>query len=253
MKTKNKYVAIIPSRYGSTRLHAKALHEFYGKPMFWHVYVRAKACSLFTDVYVATDDERISSLAKNLGVPTIMTKKEHESGTDRIFEACSLLNLAPDTVIANIQGDEPLVNPKMLEELLLPFEQDSSIRVSTLSNIMPIQDLDNPNKVKIALDKNNNALYFSRSPIPYNRGQKNLNYVSHIGIYAFTYTALSSFVSFPPALLEEAECLEQLRFLFNGIPIRVVPTQYTTHSVDEEKDLAIVNERLLKERTLYSY
>lgn len=242
------YIAIIPSRYGSTRLHAKALRKLCGKEMFWHVYTRTRCCPLFSEVYLATDDERIADVAKHYAIPYIMTSKEHKSGTDRVYEAARSLGVDKETVIANIQGDEPLIHPEMLTQLLSPFEKESEVNVTTLCTDLHAEDIDTPARVKVIMDKHSKALYFSRSPIPYNRTAYPFEYKVHLGLYAFRYNALEHFVSYEPCALELTESLEQLRFLYNGIPIHVVHTQHTIHSVDEEEDIAIVEQILQQEQ-----
>lgn len=248
-----RYIGIIPSRYGSTRLPRKALRELCGKEMFWHVYTRACACSLLSEVYLATDDERISSVAESYGIPYIMTHKEHMSGTDRIYEALHHINAPRDAIIINIQGDEPLLDPEMLSQLISPFTDTNDVQVSTLCTMLREEEVNDCTQVKVVLDSNNNALYFSRSPIPYNRTGQAISYYGHIGLYAFRYHALEQFVHFGACALEQQESLEQLRFLYHNIPIRVVHTEHRIHSVDEENDIALVEARLEQERSLYGY
>lgn len=248
-----RYIGIIPSRYGSTRLHAKALRPLCGKEMFWHVYTRASKCPLFTEVYLATDDERIANVAERYDIPYIMTSTEHTSGTDRVYEAVQSLAVDEETIIANIQGDEPLLHPEMLSELLSPFAEDNSVNVSTLCTDIDEKDIYEPSRVKVIMDKYNNALYFSRSVIPYKRGVTPFEYRVHIGLYAFRYRALQQFVTWEPCTLECVESLEQLRFLYNGVPIHVVYTKHKVHSVDEEEDIAIVERILEQEKDIYHY
>lgn len=247
-----QYIGIIPCRYGSTRLHAKALRKLCGKEMFWHVYTRARCCSLFSAVYIATDDKRIADVAQEYNIPYVMTDPNHTSGTDRVFEVAQKLNLDDNTIIANIQGDEPLIAPEMIVELLSPFA-NPSVQVSTLYTKMTPQETTDPARVKVIMDKEGRALYFSRSIIPHNRTGIAIEYMCHIGLYAFRYKALQQFVEYGPCTLECAESLEQLRFLYNGIPIHTVETEYKIHSVDEEKDIPIVETVLTKERLRYNY
>ena len=248
-----KYIGIIPSRYGSTRLPAKALRRLCGKEMFWHVYTRARRCPLFTDIYLATDDGRIADKAHEYDIPVVMTSKEHTSGTERVYEAIQILGVEEDSIITNIQGDEPLVHPEMFTQLLSPFEKDPTIHVSTLYTDLNKEYAQDPARVKIAIDKHGKALYFSRSIIPYNRMHCSSTYHIHIGLYAFRYHALQQFVKWKQCSLELQESLEQLRFLYNGLPIHVFHTTHNTHSVDEERDIICVEEILKQERNIYGY
>lgn len=247
-----QYIAFIPSRYHSTRLPQKSLHMFCGKPMFWHVYTRALAAQIFDAIYIATDDERIATIAHEYSIPVVMTSTHHTSGTERIFEAVQQLNVEHDAVIVNIQGDEPLVHPSMLQTLITPFI-DSAVQVTTLVTDITDADLHNPARVKVVLDIHDNALYFSRSLIPYKREDIPYAYRTHIGIYAFRYPALQTFIQKGRCTLEAIESLEQLRFLYHGISIRTVFTPYATHSVDTYDDIPIVEKLLEKERTIYKY
>lgn len=242
---------IIPARYGSTRFPGKALAHIEGKPMFWHVWSRASQCSDLTSVSLATDDRRIASAAEELGVPVVMTSTEHQSGADRVFEAASILKLPEDSVIVDIQGDEPVLRPHMLGELLRPFfaADGALVRVSTLARPISAQEAALPDRVKVVRDAAGNALYFSRSPIPYARdGESAFDYLVHIGLYAFRYEAMRIFTSLGPSLLERAEKLEQLRLLENGIAIRVELTEGRSLGVDSPEDLAEVNRVLQEEK-----
>ncbi len=233
---------IIPARYQSTRLPGKPLADICGKPMFWHVYQRARQCAALAGVWIATDDSRIQDAADELNVPCLMTSESHPSGTDRVAEAVRLLSLPEECIIVNIQGDEPLLEPSMLSDLLLAF-QDSSVRVATLATwLEPDAGREaSPNQVKVVMALNGDALYFSRLPIPYDRrggGKRSL--IGHIGVYAFLRSALHEFVALTPSPLEECEQLEQLRFLENNIPLRVQFTRHKLHGVDTPEDLEAV-------------
>lgn len=236
-----KAYAIIPARYASTRFPAKPLAEIGGKPLFWHVYMRAKEAKVFDDVWLATDDERIEEKAQALGVPFVHTKKEHQSGTDRVREAVNILNLDGDAVIANIQGDEPFIRKEMLEKLLEPFENshcDSATLGVVLDEEKDKDRIASPNQVKIALAQNGEALYFSRSPIPFARDTVHkAPYVGHVGVYAFKRVILEEMAEFPPSPLEETEKLEQLRLLENGIRMHVRLISEAPHGVDTPEDL----------------
>ena len=242
---------IIPARYGSTRFPGKALADIQGKPMFWHVWSRASQCPDLASVTLATDDARIANAASSLGVPVVMTSSEHQSGTDRVFEAAAGLGLPDDSVIVNIQGDEPALRPHMLGELVRPFfaEGGAAVRVSTLARPISASEAALPDRVKVVRDFAGNALYFSRSPIPCDRdGEADFDYLVHIGLYAFRYEALRIFTSLGPSFLERAEKLEQLRLLENGIPIRVELTEGRSLGVDSPEDLAEVIRVLQKEK-----
>jgi 3-deoxy-manno-octulosonate cytidylyltransferase (CMP-KDO synthetase) len=243
-KSSNCY-GIIPARYGSTRFPGKPLADISGKPMFWHVFSRASKCPELSQVVLATDDERILSAAKALDVPVIMTRKNHPSGTDRVLEAAQLLNLTDDSIIVNIQGDEPLLAPAMLTELVGPFVSPD-IEVTTLARKIGQNEAGNINQVKVVFSKTGNALYFSRLPIPcYRDGQEEM-FFGHVGLYAFRMNALRKFVSLGPSRLEIAEKLEQLRLLENDIPIHVVLTEHKSIGVDNPEDVLTICEILGK-------
>ena len=245
MKKEYKCYGIIPARYGSTRFPGKPLADIAGKPMFFHVYERAIKCSKLTKVVLATDDERILSAAQALGVPAILTRKDHPSGTDRVLEAAQLLNLPDDSVIVNIQGDEPLLAPAMLTELVCPFISPD-IEVTTLARRITQNEAGNINQVKVVFSRTGNALYFSRLPIPcYRDGQEEI-FFGHIGLYAFRMNALRKFVTLGPSRLEIAEKLEQLRLLENDIPIHVVLTEHKSIGVDKPEDIKTICEILDK-------
>ena len=241
MQNTNKYYAIIPSRYASTRFPAKALAEIGGKPLFWHAYKRAYDCGLFHGVYLATDDERIEQKAKELNVPYIHTKKEHSTGTDRVREAANILDLPEDAIIANVQGDEPFLTKDMFAALLKPFE-NAACQCATLGIILDeekdAERIISPNQVKIALASNGEALYFSRSPIPFDRDHnRKAPYIGHVGIYAFRRDILDMMAKLPPSPLEETEKLEQLRLLENGIRMHVYLINSPPYGVDTPEDL----------------
>ncbi len=245
---------IIPSRYQSTRLEAKALADIAGKPMFWHVYTQACKADI-KQVFLATDDTRIEKAALQYDIPTIMTSNTHNSGTDRIHEAATIIAKNKDfflddqSVIINIQGDEPLLEPEMLNELITPFKEDPSLQVCTLAHELSVKNdkerFLSPNTVKIVLDKNQNALYFSRSPIPHLRDEKqeyDAKFYAHIGLYAFRYSALQTFTALEESFLEQTEKLEQLRLLENATAIRVVLTKHSSQGVDTIEDLEKVRQ-----------
>ncbi len=221
--------------------------------MFWHVYSRARQCDFLDSVYLATDDTRIYDKAMELEVPVLMTSGNHSSGTDRVFEAVSQLQLPEESVVVNIQGDEPALAPEMLSELLQSFA-DPQTRVATLAHSPNPEEatmLDSPDRVKVVAAGNGNALYFSRALIPWSENglaDAGLRLL-HIGIYAFRLPELRKFVSLPRSPLEQAERLEQLRLLDNAIPIRVVRTEHRCHGVDRPADIAVL-EAILRENQL---
>ncbi|WP_291322647.1 3-deoxy-manno-octulosonate cytidylyltransferase [Desulfonatronospira sp.] len=227
---------IIPARYASTRFPGKPLADILGRPMFWHVYQRAMQCSLLQQVYLATDDHRIFNAARELDVPVLMTSPQHQSGTDRIMEAAEILGLGRQSIVVNIQGDEPALEPKLLDQLLLPFVTATGVCVSTpVRKIDPCEAI-SPNVVKVAVSRLGRALYFSRSPIPWSWDGSG-PFLGHIGLYAYSFATLERFHQLDPSPLEQAEKLEQLRLLEAGIPINVVMTSYICHGVDVPEDI----------------
>lgn len=237
--------AIIPARYASTRFPGKPLVEIAGKPMFWHVWNRATQSEFIQTVTLATDDERIATVAKQYNVPFVMTKPHHPSGTDRVHEAANLIGLQDGDIIVNIQGDEPALHPQCLAQLTGLFS-DSDVQVATLARILPAEQSLSYDVVKVVCAINGDALYFSRAQIPHDRdglgrdGGPSLPYLGHMGIYAFRMSALRRFVALPPSRLEQSEKLEQLRFLENNIPIRVAVTEHLSPGVDRPEDIAKV-------------
>ncbi|MBL0716863.1 MAG: 3-deoxy-manno-octulosonate cytidylyltransferase [Desulfosarcina sp.] len=227
---------IIPARYASTRFPGKPLADILGKPMFWHVFKRASQCPELVKTVLATDDTRIYAAAKELDVPVVITRPDHASGTDRVMEAADILDLPENAVVVNIQGDEPVIEPKMLTELLEPFV-DFEILVTTMAKKIRPEDAENPDQVKVVFGENNRALYFSRSLIPYARDLKQHDIYGHIGLYAFRMKTLKQFVSMPQGRLENTEKLEQLRLLENNIPIHIVITDYQSIGVDRPEDI----------------
>jgi 3-deoxy-manno-octulosonate cytidylyltransferase (CMP-KDO synthetase) len=251
MRSRQKCHGIIPARYQSSRFPGKPLALLMGRPMFWHVYQQAIQCRQFTRVVLATDDERIYSAAQDLEVPAVMTRSDHPSGTDRVLEASERLNLPDEEIVVNIQGDEPLVAPEVLESLIVPFD-DSQTRVTTAATPMDGGEAINPDRVKVVFDAKYQALYFSRAPIPHHRtAVPGDPYYLHIGLYAFRKAVLKRFVALGPSPLEKAEKLEQLRLLENGIAIHVVLTQYRGIGVDRPEDLKVVIDQIKKAPPAY--
>ncbi len=242
---------IIPARYDSSRFPGKPLVDILGKPMFVHVYERARACPLFARVVLATDDVRILDAAKAWNVPALMTSREHVSGTDRVLEAARLLGAGPDAVVVNIQGDEPLLEPDMLAELLAPFAgpAGAEVQATTLATVFDRAEAANPDRVKVVLDARGRALYFSRAAIPFDRDgdahdgkSHGVGPLLHIGLYGYRMATLERFAALPPGALERTEKLEQLRLLENGIPLHVAVTCHQCHGVDRPEDV----ERIVK-------
>ena len=233
-----KIIAVIPARYASTRFHAKLMQDLVGKTVILRTYQATVATYLFDDVFVVTDSDLIyDEIIKN-GGKAIKSIKEHESGSDRIAEA--ILNIDCD-IIVNVQGDEPFVNSEPLSDLLKVFSNDNSKNIdlaSLMREIHNIDEINNPNNVKVVVDQNNFALYFSRSVIPYPRETNvGVRYFQHIGIYAFRKQALLDFYDLPMKSLEASEKLEQLRYLEFGKRIKMVETNHVGIGIDTIQDL----------------
>lgn len=240
-----KCYGIIPARFGSTRFPGKPLADILGKPMFWHVYHQASKCQDLDQIFLATDNDEIRSVATKLDVPVIMTRSDHTSGTDRVLEAAEQIHAPGDAVVVNIQGDEPLLEPRMLTHLIKPFK-DPAIKVTTLATEIDLIEAENPDRVKVVFDKEGKALLFSRAIIPHAHNNRESRLYVHIGLYAFRMNILKEFVSLGPSRLETTEQLEQLRLLENGIPIQVLTTSYRSVSVDRPEDLVLVRKILSK-------
>ncbi|NNG02446.1 MAG: 3-deoxy-manno-octulosonate cytidylyltransferase [Desulfobacteraceae bacterium] len=239
MTTLPTCVGIIPARYNAKRFPGKPLVSILGKPMIWHVYQRAVRCRELERVVVATDDERIRYSSEALNIPVMMTCPDHATGTDRVLEAAQTMKLAAETVVVNIQGDEPAIEPDMISQLVQPFS-DARVQVTTMARKIGAEDARNPDRVKVTLSRDNDALYFSRSLIPYHRDAQQQTYLHHIGMYAFRMHVLETFTTLSQSTLEKAEKLEQLRLLENGIPIRVVLTEHESVGVDRPEDVATI-------------
>ncbi len=239
---------IIPARYQSSRFPGKALADILGKPMFWHVFDRSRRCPLLREVYLATDDDRIFSAAEHLGVPVVMTKRGHRSGTDRVLEAAEKLQIPSDAVVVNIQGDEPTLNPSMISRLLRPFE-DPDMRVATLAHTIDRHEAESPDRVTVVMSKSGKGLYFSRAMLPHHLPPAPVTLYEHVGLYAFRMDTLKLFVALGPGRLESIENLEMLRLIENDIPIQVEITEVASMCVDHPKDLVRVTELLKHEHT----
>jgi 3-deoxy-manno-octulosonate cytidylyltransferase (CMP-KDO synthetase) len=239
-----KIAIIIPARYGSTRFPGKPLHLIAGKPLIQHVWERCHRAKGIESVIIATDDMRIAEAAFEFGAEVAMTSPKHQSGTDRCAQVVK--SLSKCTHVLNIQGDEPVIDPALITRLGKALAADPKIAMITAANEFgPEEDVNQPNSVKVVLDRKGNALYFSRSPIPFAREPgASVKYLRHQGIYGYTKKLLLDFVKWKPSQLEKIEQLEQLRALENGTSVRVLVTKSTSIGVDSPADVALV-ERLL--------
>ena len=233
-----KIIALIPARFAATRFPGKLMQKLGDKTIIRHTYENTKGTMLFDEVIVVTDSEIIFKEIIENGGYAIMSKKQHESGSDRIAEAIEDLSV---DIVVNVQGDEPFVKKELLQDLLTVFNDGfppENIQVASLMYALKeAEEIENPNHVKVVTDKNNNALYFSRSVIPYQRDKNAaVTYYKHIGIYAFRKEALMNFTFWEMSPLEEVEKLEQLRYLENGIKIKMVVTDEAPISIDTPED-----------------
>jgi len=245
-----KCIAVIPARYGSSRLPGKVLLPLAGKPMIQHVWERVQSCPLVEETLVASDDERVIRAVQAFGGKAVMTSPDHASGTDRIAEAVTGIKCR---VVLNVQGDEPLISPRIIAETAAPLLRERSLLMATAcAPFRHVRDLFDPNCVKVVVDRLGYAIYFTRLPVPFLR-QPNLTYEGypkylnrlprnlrlfhrHLGIYAYRRDFLDTFVALPPSELEQAEKLEQLRAIENGYRIRVVAVDDAAVGVDTEAD-----------------
>ncbi|MCR5834239.1 MAG: 3-deoxy-manno-octulosonate cytidylyltransferase [Selenomonadaceae bacterium] len=236
-----KSICVIPARYSSTRLPGKPLKDICGLPMICRVWQRASKAESVSEVVVATDDDRIlQAVEKNSG-HAMMTRADHKTGTDRLAEVAEKF---PDAdVVVNVQGDEPLIDPGLIDNLVAEFAKDDELQMATVATELNDEnDMKNPNNVKVVLDRYNDALYFSRSLIPYPRNAGIASVFKHIGIYAYRRNFLIDYAKMEPTPLEQTESLEQLRALENGFKIRVIKSSCRFVGVDTEEDLRLVNE-----------
>jgi 3-deoxy-manno-octulosonate cytidylyltransferase (CMP-KDO synthetase) len=241
----NRFVVVIPARYASVRLPGKLLRPIAGEPMIEHVY-RLALKSQADEVWIATDDERIETVARNLGANVCMTSPDHHSGTERIAEVCELQSWPDDLAVVNLQGDEPLLPPVLIDECAALLD-DESVGMGTLASPMESEEeLRNPNVAKIITDQHDNALYFSRAPVPYSRDEHTDNLViktalRHHGIYSYRCRTLRQLIAEGPCDIEQCEKLEQLRALYLGITVRVGRASVRPgQGVDTEEDIAAV-------------
>ncbi|MBU1101448.1 MAG: 3-deoxy-manno-octulosonate cytidylyltransferase [Bacteroidetes bacterium] len=241
-------VGIIPARFASTRLNGKPLADIGGKPMIQHTYESAKKSKLLDHIVIAVDNDKVFEVCKSFGADVVMTPEDLPTGSDRIAYVAKKMTEAK--IIVNVQGDEPFINGKMIDQAIEPFLFDTTVKVSTLvKKIDNIDDLKSDSIPKVVFDYNNYALYFSRSPIPYMRDASNKKewlengeFYKHIGLYVYKKSALMRFTSLESTDLENLEKLEQLRMLENGMKIKVVVTDYESFSVDTRRDLEAARE-----------
>ncbi len=249
-------VAIIPARYNSSRLPGKPLADIVGRPMIEHVYQRAASAPSIAQVIVATDDERVVQAVERFGGTARMTSSAHASGSDRLAEVAAGLDC---DIVVNVQGDEPMLDPLMIEEAVAPLRQDSFVDIATLrKRITDPKDFLDPNVVKVVVNREDFALYFSRAPIPHLRDTESRPHPAwlreswcrlyrHIGLYVYRRDVLMAFSSLQPTMLERAESLEQLRALEHGLRIKVVETSYESIGVDTPEDLERVRQLMAAE------
>ena len=240
-----KVICVIPARYASTRLPGKPLKLIVGRPMIQWVYEQAKKAAIPAEVIVATDDTRVYDAVQAFGGCACMTREDHPNGTSRLAEVAEKY---PDAdVIVNVQGDEPMIPPEIIDRLAQAFAEEPDLKMATMKTRMQESEYDDPSAVKVVTDKNGYALFFSRSLLPYPRNKSGLFKVyKHVGIYAYTRTFLMQYAAMAPTPLEQVESLEQLRVLENGYRIKVLESDFQGVGVDTQADLDAVNEILGK-------
>jgi 3-deoxy-manno-octulosonate cytidylyltransferase (CMP-KDO synthetase) len=240
-------VAVLPARWGSTRFPGKPLHPIAGRPLIQHVWERCRRAARLDAVIVATDDMRIAEAAFNFGAEVALTSSRHKSGTDRVAEVAARLRGVSHVI--NVQGDEPMISPKLIDELAGTLLDEPKVEMITAaSRFAPGEDVTNPSAVKVVLDRDSNALYFSRAPIPHARdGISLVPHYRHQGIYGYSLRLLLKFVKWKPTRLEQTEQLEQLRALEHGVKIRVAVTSRSSTGVDRPEDAALVEQMLHRE------
>ena len=235
-----KVLCVIPARYASTRLPGKPLALIAGKPMIQHVYERACHAVMPQEVVVATDSKIVADVVKEFGGKVMMTSPDHPSGTDRLADVA--LSYPDIDVIVNVQGDEPMIPPEVIDRLAQAFADDKDLNMATLKTLMGEEDYNNPNAVKVVTDQNGYALYFSRSLLPYPRNRKaDFKVYKHVGIYAYRRSFLLSYAAYEPTPLEQIEGLEQLRVLENGQRIKVLESKFQGIGIDTQEDLDAIN------------
>lgn len=235
-------IGVIPARFGSTRFPKKVLADLCGKPLIQHVWESAKKAKMLDDLIIATDSEEVMDAVRAFRGKAVFTSRDHATGTDRIAEVVNPIDVK---AVINIQGDEPLVRPEMIDSLTRTILDSKDISIASLmKKIEDPSDIKNPNVVKVVVDKNGFAIYFSRSPIPYPRTEAAKLYYKHFGIYAYTKDFLYVFTNLPKSYLEKSESLEQLRVLESGYKIKMVETKFDSIGVDTPEDLKRVKEIL---------
>ncbi len=248
-----RIVGIIPARYRSSRFPGKPLADILGKPMIRHVYERSEKTPLLDRLVVATDDDRIARVVRGFGGESVSTSPDHSSGTDRLAEASRHMGLADEDIVVNIQGDEPLVSPQMIQILAEAITRSAESDMATLAfGSTNRTDYENPNVVKVVVDSTGRALYFTRSPVPFCRENpgRSVPFLKHLGFYAYRNSFLQTFTGLSPGRLEQTEKLEQLRALEHGYRIQVALSPCDTLSVDTPEDLAEVIEAVRKREML---
>ena len=246
-----KIAAVIPARYKSTRFEGKPLALIFSKPMVRHVYEGVIKSDALSEVLIATEDSRVYDACRGFGANVVMTKDTHQSGTDRVIEAASGIDA---DIVLNIQGDEPLVNTEIIDALIRPFKEGSDILYTSVKTpIYSYEEFTDPNNVKVVVDKNDFGIYFSRSPIPYDRENpqglkdfKGMFGFKHLGFYGYIKDFLIEFGKMSPSYLEKKEMLEQLRAIENGYKIKVNTVSISTIPVDVPGDIKKVENFILK-------
>lgn len=235
-------VGVIPARWAASRFEGKILADIAGKPMIQHVWEKAQKSRLLDGVLIACDDTKIEKACAAFGAKVVMTSADHQSGSDRIAEAVADMDV---DIVVNIQGDEPLMDPSIIDSLVSELFKDENCSMATvIKQIQNSDEIRDPNVVKVVIDQNRFALYFSRSPIPYNRQEQVIDYFKHLGIYAYRKKFLMAFCDLPKAHLEQIEKLEQLRVLEAGYKIKTILTDVETIGVDTPEDLKKVEDIL---------
>jgi 3-deoxy-manno-octulosonate cytidylyltransferase (CMP-KDO synthetase) len=241
-----KVVGIIPTRWGSTRFPGKPLHGIAGKPLIQHVWERCSEAGCFDQIIIATDDMRIAEIGFGFGAEIALTSPDHQSGTDRIAEVAKKLRKV--SLIFNIQGDEPLIDPSLVRRLVHEIKNNKQVEIITAATPLSSDASFNEHNVKVVFDSDGDALYFSRSRIPFHRAAGQVNFYKHLGIYGYRRKTLLNFVKLTPSLLEQAEQLEQLRALENGMKIRVIVSESNSVGVDTPEDATEVERLILSRR-----
>ncbi|WP_273851799.1 3-deoxy-manno-octulosonate cytidylyltransferase [Guptibacillus spartinae] len=236
-----KVIAVIPARHGSTRFPGKPLAQIIDKPMIQHVVEKVQTAKQLDRVVVATDHQEIYDKVLGFGGEAVLTRTDHESGSDRMAEVAAKID---GDLYVNVQGDEPLIRPELIDQIVSIARENETSVVTAKVKLTEEEDISSPNVVKVVTDNHENALYFSRSPIPYNRSNENIDYYKHLGIYCYPKRVLQQYVTLPKSTLELTEMLEQLRLLDNGFNIKVIQTSYDAVGVDTPEDILKVEKIL---------